>query len=59
MAIATEERVGSHSPELGQAVHLRDLRPLATSNCVTATIVQKLGPLVYEVNVDGYKEKLV
>ena len=57
MAVATEERIGSHSPrtfEPGQAVYLRDLRPSAASKWVPADIVQKLGPLTYKVNVDGY-----
>ena len=57
MAVATEEHVGSHSPHTfvsGQAVYLRDLQPSATSKWVLADIVQKLGPLAYKVNVDGY-----
>ena len=57
MAVATEEHVGSHSPrtfEPGQAVYLQDLRPSATSKWVPADIAQKLGPLAYKVNIDGY-----
>ena len=56
MTVVTEEHVGSHSPrrfEPGQEVYLRDLRPSATSKWVPASIVRQLGPLGYEINVNG------
>ena len=57
MSIAAEERVGSQSPRTfadGQAVYVRDLRPSASSKRASANIVQKLGPLAYEVSINGY-----
>lgn len=57
MSIAAEERVGDHAPRTfqdGQAAYLRDLCPTASSKWVAATIIHKLGPLVYEVAVNGH-----
>ena len=51
-----EERVGDKSPqmfEVGQMVLLRDLRPAATSKWRPAVISRKVGPLAYEVSIDG------
>ena len=56
MSIAIEERVDNKSPQtftVGEAVLLRDLRPSAASKWRAAFISCRLGPLAYEVNIDG------
>ena len=56
MSVNIEKRVGDKSPgafETGQAVLLRDLRPAVNNKWRPAVISRKLGPLAYEVNVDG------
>ena len=56
MSVTIEERVGDKSPRVfttGQAVLLRDLRPTAASKWRPAIISRKLGPLAYEVSIEG------
>ena len=55
MQIVAEQSVGEHQPRKfkGQSIALRDYRPNATANWRQAIVVHQMGPLTYEVKVDG------
>ena len=52
-----EKHIGDHQPwhfSVNSDVMIRDLRPNATKKWRKGTITKFLGPLNYEVNIDGY-----
>ena len=56
MQTAAKQAVGEHQPrkfEEGQSIALCDYRPNTTAKWRQATVVHQMGPLTYEVKVDG------
>ena len=60
MSVEAEDRVRERSPrtfDAGQRVALHDLHPTASHKWWSAVVLQKLGALTYELNVEGHKRQ--
>ena len=55
MQTVAEQAVGEHQPRKfkGQSIALHDYYSNATANWRQATVVYQMGPLTYEIKVDG------